>query len=320
MIGANVDSGSDYWSHGVVIENLSFRNDAGRTSGSGLRITPGEGCILRNLSFTAMPEGGIRLQRNVAPARIEACTFFLNQYGVWLDGCSGTVDVFDASGDDNTNSFFYVGNTSTDPNTQGRALSLTVHGLKAETGTASPAATSTHNPIIRMVNANEAMVHLIGGRVADFGASSTQNKAVVTISGGTYSGQVILDGLNVEKYLNLIVDNVKSVTIPHFSYSGGDDWPNFRTKVTLTYRAWTQIVSQLAEAERAMTLRGTTPMLRMRHDPTSAESYDLAGVGTPAGVVSAPVGSTFRRLDGGAATTFYVKESGGSGNTGWVAK
>lgn len=41
--------------------------------------------------------------------------------------------------------------------------------------------------------------------------------------------------------------------------------------------------------------------------------------GTPNGVITAPVGSIATRRDGGAATTFYVKESGTS-NTGWVAK
>jgi hypothetical protein len=43
------------------------------------------------------------------------------------------------------------------------------------------------------------------------------------------------------------------------------------------------------------------------------------GVGTPEGAVTAPVGSIFMRSDGGAGTSFYVKESG-TGNTGWVAK
>jgi hypothetical protein len=43
------------------------------------------------------------------------------------------------------------------------------------------------------------------------------------------------------------------------------------------------------------------------------------GAGTPEGVVTASVGSTFQRSDGGAATSLYVKESG-TGNTGWVAK
>lgn len=46
---------------------------------------------------------------------------------------------------------------------------------------------------------------------------------------------------------------------------------------------------------------------------------DAVGSGSPEGVLSAPVGSTYRRTDGGADTSFYVKESG-SGNTGWVAK
>lgn len=45
----------------------------------------------------------------------------------------------------------------------------------------------------------------------------------------------------------------------------------------------------------------------------------LSGTGSPEGAVSAPVGSTFHRTNGGAGTCFYVKESG-SGNTGWVAK
>ena len=43
------------------------------------------------------------------------------------------------------------------------------------------------------------------------------------------------------------------------------------------------------------------------------------GSGTPEAAVTAVIGSTFHRTDGGAATSFYVKESG-TGNTGWVAK
>lgn len=44
-----------------------------------------------------------------------------------------------------------------------------------------------------------------------------------------------------------------------------------------------------------------------------------SGAGTPEGAVTAPVGSIFSRTDGGAGTSFYVKESG-AGNVGWVAK
>ena len=47
--------------------------------------------------------------------------------------------------------------------------------------------------------------------------------------------------------------------------------------------------------------------------------YDRFGSGTPEGVVTAPVGATYHRTDGGAGTSLYVKESG-AGNTGWVSK
>ncbi len=44
-----------------------------------------------------------------------------------------------------------------------------------------------------------------------------------------------------------------------------------------------------------------------------------SGAGSPEGVVTAIIGSLYTRLNGGAGTTLYVKESG-TGNTGWVAK
>lgn len=46
----------------------------------------------------------------------------------------------------------------------------------------------------------------------------------------------------------------------------------------------------------------------------------LTGNGTPEGSLAAPVGSTFARIDGTPGATFYVKESGGNGATGWVGK
>jgi parallel beta-helix repeat protein len=46
---------------------------------------------------------------------------------------------------------------------------------------------------------------------------------------------------------------------------------------------------------------------------------EFEGTGSPESVVLALVGSTYRRTDGGAGTSFYVKETG-TGTTGWVAK
>jgi hypothetical protein len=52
---------------------------------------------------------------------------------------------------------------------------------------------------------------------------------------------------------------------------------------------------------------------------TVYEDGMLTGTGTPEGVVVARIGSSYKRFDGGANTSLYVKESG-TGNTGWVAK
>lgn len=52
---------------------------------------------------------------------------------------------------------------------------------------------------------------------------------------------------------------------------------------------------------------------------TGPAVLDGIGSGTPEGVVAAPIGSTWRRTNGGAGTSFYVKETG-TGTTGWVAK
>lgn len=43
------------------------------------------------------------------------------------------------------------------------------------------------------------------------------------------------------------------------------------------------------------------------------------GFGTPESAVVAGIGSIYQRLDGGANTSIYIKESG-TGATGWVAK
>lgn len=46
----------------------------------------------------------------------------------------------------------------------------------------------------------------------------------------------------------------------------------------------------------------------------------LAGSGSPAGAVAAPVGSLYLRMDGGTNTSLYVKEAGAATSAGWAAK
>lgn len=47
---------------------------------------------------------------------------------------------------------------------------------------------------------------------------------------------------------------------------------------------------------------------------------DMAYAGTPEAVFYAAPGTRYKRTDGGAGTSFYVKESASSANTGWAAK
>jgi len=61
-------------------------------------------------------------------------------------------------------------------------------------------------------------------------------------------------------------------------------------------------------------------------DPNCQKNWDFvaariySGNGTPNGRIQAPVGAIYLRRDGTAGQTFYVKETGGSGATGWAAK
>lgn len=51
----------------------------------------------------------------------------------------------------------------------------------------------------------------------------------------------------------------------------------------------------------------------------TGQIIDATGAGTPEGKLIAAVGSTYRQTDGGAGSTFYVKETGNT-TAGWVAK
>lgn len=46
----------------------------------------------------------------------------------------------------------------------------------------------------------------------------------------------------------------------------------------------------------------------------------LSGTGSPEGVLPANVGALYLRSDGGTSTVLYIKETGASTSTGWVAK
>jgi hypothetical protein len=78
------------------------------------------------------------------------------------------------------------------------------------------------------------------------------------------------------------------------------------------------IIGSPSDGTLSLNNQALTDFSRLQFGPSTKPAI-CQGAGTPEGAVTAPVGSIFMRSDGGAGTSFYVKESG-TGNTGWVAK
>jgi len=57
----------------------------------------------------------------------------------------------------------------------------------------------------------------------------------------------------------------------------------------------------------------------LRYDSAFTGPLITWGSGSPEGVITAPIGSSYYNTAGGVSTTLYVKTSG-AGNTGWTAK
>lgn len=63
-------------------------------------------------------------------------------------------------------------------------------------------------------------------------------------------------------------------------------------------------------------------MLRFLYENIAGDGETVRvyrGYGSPLNVVAAGIGSIYMRLDGGAGTSIYIKESGTDGS-GWAAK
>ena len=81
------------------------------------------------------------------------------------------------------------------------------------------------------------------------------------------------------------------------------------------------VIGAQAEGDGSNTIRlGNTSITDLRTSGAITSKYSYYGTGSPEGVVTADIGSFYSRTDGGAGTSFYVKESGMATNTGWIAK
>ena len=203
------------WSHGTILEGIGCINDS--TASIGLRWCGGEVSAIRDCSFSGFTQAGLELIGGSAPFFAENLSVYNNRYGVWIVNAGGSMTFEVLSGDDN-DSLVCVENSNddpNDPNSGGRITSITIRGIKAETGNwrKGPSADASHNPLIRFIEANETYLGIHGGVVQDWG-SLLGNKAIVHIervSATSRSAYVSIEGLKNDNYQYAIVDDVLNV-------------------------------------------------------------------------------------------------------------
>ena len=144
----------------------------------------------------------------------------------------------------------------------------------------------------------------------DIGASGANRPRNVYIAGGIVAGGNVQAGTSQQFYWTsraTLSSPADSVVLLQNNAATDFDRLQFGG-TTASFPAWKRV--------------SATFQARLADDSDFAgvqSLYIRFGSGSPEGAVTAPVGAIYSRTDGGAGTSFYVKESG-SGNTGWVAK
>jgi hypothetical protein len=172
------------------------------------------------------------------------------------------------------------------------------------------------------ISGSAQFINVIGGRFQGVGATSaiiadnTTNGIrvnTVNVSGSGFSPAFLLSGTSsfIVGSQNLGLDG--SDTLPFYSFNGDPDTGIWRPSADRM-----EFVSngtrKLLITDDGRIVLGTNGSFQMANG-----IIITSGNGNPEGVVTAPRGSTFLRADGGAGTSFYIKESG-TGNVGWTAK
>ena len=132
------------------------------------------------------------------------------------------------------------------------------------------------------------------------GGASPATMEGVTITGNNFDtgGQAIGIRSNVNGF-SIVGNTFKDISTTLYSISpSGSGTP-------INYQVFGNASNTLPVQANAVTLNG---------------SVWYKGTGTPEGNVVANIGSFFLRTDGGAGTTFYVKEANNASANGWVGK
>jgi len=156
---------------------------------------------------------------------------------------------------------------------------------------------------------------------ASVGSGSLLNLVICDGSGPTWkvlasSNWTTISKANAVIALNSTNSNAAKITLQDngtiTGYIGGSDGNDDAVSI---HDASGTVIFVFEESTGAV--RQTAKSGSLRYDLGTCEIHE--GSGSPESVVTAPIGSTFHRTDGGAGTSLYVKESG-AGNTGWIGK
>jgi hypothetical protein len=140
-------------------------------------------------------------------------------------------------------------------------------------------------------------------------------------AGSGITGSLELRLLNAKAFANA---NARSTDITFTTINESAEEHRVSAKLSAEMTPATSVTFAPAELVAYITPTGAglTELLRIKATSLVLKSGPQIafGTGSPSAAVSAPVGSIYLRTDGTSGAAFYVKETGGSGNTGWVAK
>lgn len=228
---------------------------------------------------------GVRMASGIAVRFIDCLWEGLDLYGLWLNKECRNIQATNCyaedvpKANDASRSMFYVGSQGT---TSSLATILQVTGGSYAGRNAGTV--GTFLDVYDVVG-----IQLNGVYVARY-------TNVIKTSAATLANAVEIAGLQFNSCTNVLNDTTKVAGFYDFAAINGGAGP----------------VARFA-AVTAGTSTATTNFA------LGTGVIWLSDATSPEGVYAAPVGSIFSRTNGGAGTSFYVKESG-TGNTGWVGK
>jgi hypothetical protein len=150
------------------------------------------------------------------------------------------------------------------------------------------------------------------------GISVRDNDVTVKGDGAWETGIRFASAPNQIGHVSVIANAVKGA-VEGIVFGG----PNYtQTPVCALNRIDAAVVSPLVgignPLEDALVVGGATS--RGGATAGSGAGRFITGLGDPNAKLAGNVGDIFQRLDSGAGSSFYVKESGDGGDAGWVAK